>query len=526
MNVVIGSGPAGVAAATALLERGEQVTVLDAGGTLEPNVESVVDKLSTELPERWDPRDVEQLRGELRPSPEGAPLKLPFGSDYPYRGIDAFMPVLTDGVDAYRAFAEGGLSVLWGASILPYTDRELRGWPLRAAELRPHYQAALRLTGLSGESDPLEAIYPLLVAPSANLPPSKQALRLLQQMTMRRSELESKGIFFGKARLAISEPRGAALECVQCGLCLYGCPYGFIYSSRSTLHRLLNAYPHLRHLPGFVVRKLTEQAGQVVIEAVSRDSGKPASFRASRVYLAAGVYASTAILLASLGARGVPVRLQQSDHFLLLLLAERERGVSSERLHSLSQIFLEIIDESVSEHTIHLQIYTYNDLYSRMVRKRLGPAHWMAGVFDPLVERLVLIKGYLHSDDSSGIEATLEPDGDPVLRLRALRNEQAATTIRAVLEVLRRNKKAIGASPLRFALRIGRPGSGAHVGGSFPMDDSPREFASDRLGRPRWLSRVHVVDSSVFTSLPAPTITLSVMANAHRIASESAVDRT
>jgi choline dehydrogenase-like flavoprotein len=46
VNVVIGSGPAGTAAATALLERGEQVTVLNAGGGLEPDRQTIADRLS------------------------------------------------------------------------------------------------------------------------------------------------------------------------------------------------------------------------------------------------------------------------------------------------------------------------------------------------------------------------------------------------------------------------------------------------------------------------------------------------
>ena len=40
---------------------------------------------------------------------------------------------------------------------------------------------------------------------------------------------------------------------------------------------------------------------------------------------------------------------------------------------------------------------------------------------------------------------------------------------------------------------------------------------SDALGRPMGRSRVHVVDASSLPSIPATTITFSVMANAHRI---------
>jgi choline dehydrogenase-like flavoprotein len=51
------------------------------------------------------------------------------------------------------------------------------------------------------------------------------------------------------------------------------------------------------------------------------------------------------------------------------------------------------------------------------------------------------------------------------------------------------------------------------------MRENPGPFQTDLLGRPTGFSQVHVVDASVFPSLPATTITLSVMANAHRIGS-------
>jgi choline dehydrogenase-like flavoprotein len=49
------------------------------------------------------------------------------------------------------------------------------------------------------------------------------------------------------------------------------------------------------------------------------------------------------------------------------------------------------------------------------------------------------------------------------------------------------------------------------------MRENPGEYETDRLGRPGGWERIHVVDSSVFPSIPATTITMSVMANAHRI---------
>jgi choline dehydrogenase-like flavoprotein len=53
------------------------------------------------------------------------------------------------------------------------------------------------------------------------------------------------------------------------------------------------------------------------------------------------------------------------------------------------------------------------------------------------------------------------------------------------------------------------------------MQRAPAGLASDLLGRPPGWERVHAVDASVLPSVPATTITLAVMANAHRIGSEA-----
>ena len=50
------------------------------------------------------------------------------------------------------------------------------------------------------------------------------------------------------------------------------------------------------------------------------------------------------------------------------------------------------------------------------------------------------------------------------------------------------------------------------------MKNNPSHFESDSNGRPYGFEKVHIVDASIFPSIPATTITLSIMANSYRIA--------
>jgi choline dehydrogenase-like flavoprotein len=76
-----------------------------------------------------------------------------------------------------------------------------------------------------------------------------------------------------------------------------------------------------------------------------------------------------------------------------------------------------------------------------------------------------------------------------------------------------------GLMPLFPMLQPGKPGRGFHSGGTFPMRSNPRPGESDIFGRPSGMKKIHVVDASVFPTVPATTITFTVMANAYRIGS-------
>src|SRR5262249_39646742 len=282
-------------------------------------------------------------------------------------------------------------------------------------------------------------------------------------------------------------PPGSLLDpkahgCAYCGLCLYGCPYRLIFSSEHTLRRL-QQFPNFSYQPGILVERLSEEAGQALIYARSRAHGEPLVLAAQTVFLAAGVLASTKILLASLAAYDHTLELKVSEYFLLpLLRLHKTEGVTHERLHTLAQLFLECFDPSISEHSVHMQVYGYNDLYHKALTrmlKFLGPLQgW---VQNELLGRLLVLQGYLHSDLSSRIELTLERGASGRLRLRGKTNPKARHAIHQIMRKLLCATRYTHTAPVLPMLQIGSPGEGRHAGGSFPMRTHPGPFESDTL---------------------------------------------
>jgi len=519
MHCVVGSGPAGVACAQALLDNGAVVRMLDVGLTLEPSRAEVVRRLRSMSAQAWTPELLGVIKENTAPSTRGISTKAAFGSDFPYREPEGAACRRRD-VGLRPSMAFGGLSNVWGAAVLPFRQSDLGGWPLGCADLARHYAAALRMTGLAARRDGLESLFPLYVDEPGVLEPSRQAAALLARLERHRAWLEARGIYFGASRLAVRAPRSSEDQgCVYCSTCMYGCPYGFIYNSACTVEEL-KAHHRFSYQPDVVVTSVIERPQSVVVSGRHRVTAQAVEVEAERVYLATGPVRTTEILLRSLKAYDHTVWLSDSQYFVVpLLLLRRETAVRREALHTLSQVFVEIVDPSVSPHTVHLQVYSYNDMITLALKRALGRIGSDALV-RWLEDRLLVVQGYLHSSVSSRIGVTLrrEGDGEPSLDLKADVNPTSGRAVRRVVAKLMRHPGRLGVVPVGPLLQIADPGRGFHSGGSFPMRSRPAPFETDALGRPHGWRRVHAVDATIFPSIPATTITYSVMANAHRIA--------
>jgi hypothetical protein len=269
-----------------------------------------------------------------------------------------------------------------------------------------------------------------------------------------------------------------------------------IYNAADTLAGL-GRRPGFRYEPGVVVDRFEEAGSRVRLHVTALGSAEERTVEAARVFLACGSVSTPRLVLRSLDLYDRPVELEDSQYFLLpLLRARRVPGVADEALHTLSQAFLELDDPLYEGTSVHLQVYSYNDLVPDALRGAMGPLARLGG---PLVERMVgrvlIVQGYLHSRLSPGIRATLRhgSTGEPRLVLTSRPNPASARLVKAVGRMLLRSAGSLRAEP--------------------------GELECDARGRLAGHQRVHIVDASALPSIPATTITLTVMANAHRIGS-------
>lgn len=518
---VIGSGHAAISALEALIEGGITPTVLDVGETLAPDIQSRVDALGATSPEKWargtDHFPAAPHVGKLR--------KTVFGSDYIFAHDRPFASVRSSGTNAVPTFAKGGFSMGWGGTVLPARQEDLGQWPFAAERLEPHYTAALKTMPLAGEDDGLSDAFPLFGDSVGSMRLTAQGQRLLHDMKKAQIRLNQNGerFLFGPARLAVDQE-----NCVQCGLCLTGCPYGLIYTPDMALDRMIKA-GRVRYQSGACVISVEEKAGTVCVNWLDIPSGKKQSDTFDRVFVGAGALGSARIMLNSLKAYNQVVPVKDSAKFALPMLRFPGAEFDWPNTNTLADLFLEMIAPEISDHWMHIQISPLNEKILQSLgmndERRLNGLKRLA---KPLLNRLMVAWCALHSDLSDECELSISPGkGDvPTLNIRAIeirsKNYARAYSHKLVARGLAFN--TLFATP---AMMLSSSCSTGHCGGSFPMRERPEApFETDMQGRLKGWDRVHLIDASTFPSIPGTTIALLIRANARRIVAETKLQNT
>ena len=524
-SCIIGSGPAGIAAASALLKRDATVFLLDGGMALEEERLESLEKTSRSPSAEWDEEDIDLFKEGMNVSASGLPVKLTYGSDYPYREAERLFTSQSKAVGIVPSLARGGFSTVWGAAMMPYLPEDTPDWAVKIGDLAEHYKAVIKLTGLAGRDDNLSERFPLYGEAHDRLPFGSHVRRFLGDLELNEEKLRNAGVLFGQSRLAVARQNAFGFECSACAMCLYGCPSRLIFNAGDSLPEL-QKNDRFTYRSNIIVEKFSETENGVTIFARDSLSGEPLTFEADRLLIGAGVLSTTRLVLESMQAYNEEVIMKDSQYFLLPLLRySATKKAEAEAQHTLAQAFIEIFDDKVSDKSIHLQVYGYNEFYRQAVESKLSPFHTLTEPFiNSFLRRFILIQGYLHSDYSHSISIRLnkpaEKNNIGKLSMELRRNPQTDKTLKKLIKKLTALRSLTRAIPLQPLLKKGDVGRGFHTGGSFPMREKPQKFETDTLGRlPNW-SKIHLIDASVFPSIPANTITLTAMANAHRIASE------
>jgi len=525
-TVVVGSGHAGISAAQALVARGLRVIVVDVGERLDPGRRDIVDRLALREPADWDEADIATVT-ENPTVHDAKPMRLAFGSSYPYALDRPTAPLDRDENGPAPSFARGGFSTVWGAAMLPADDCDLTGWPVTRQALAPYYRDVLAELPFAAIEDRLAEKFPLYGDPGAPLRLPDGGHRLLERLDRSRSIRKRDDVVYGQTRLAVEADGGDERPgCIYCGRCLSGCVYGSIHSTEQDLDRLVRS-GKVEYRPGLVVREITESGGRVKIRCMRTDGGYE-ELDADRVFLAAGAINSARIVMESrqMFDRAIPMLATQG--FALPMFTMWRSQFEWPNSNTLASVFFEFKVPGLSDHWVHTQINPANEIV--MARLNFDPKrrNWRDRILRHGFDRLLVALCGFHSDHAGSYELVLREavgDSPPTLEIVTRPNPEFRRVANRVGHHLLKLLAPVGvlpAVPMLWAMGHEKKPAGWHFGGSLPMRQSPAaDTETDELGRPKGWSHVHVVDSSVFPSIPSTTVALTAMANARRIVDQA-----
>jgi choline dehydrogenase-like flavoprotein len=313
----------------------------------------------------------------------------------------------------------------------------------------------------------------------------------------------------------LMEDRDGRGACVNCGLCLWGCHRGSIYASSQEIPALLRAFPHFTYRPGAFARRLPPAADRPGIEVDAQ--GARATLTGQRVLLACGAIPTTALVLHRLGAVCPPVRLLTNPVAAMAFLVPSLVGAPLPRQSfALGQLAYRV---SIGNgHHAAGMLYGADSLPLAAVAHRLPVSRPIAlRLSRALAPALVLATCYLPGSFSANTLQLVGDGEDARTHIQGVRTAEADRELRATGRLLGRMLRRLGAYKLPGSLAFSPAGADGHYAGTLPMGGAG-PLGTDLSGGLTWLPGVHAVDGSVLPELPARHCTLTIMANADRIA--------
>ena len=91
---------------------------------------------------------------------------------------------------------------------MPFSEDDIRDWPLERGSLVPHYRAVHSFVRLAGTDDALASKFPFFSEPVSPFTLSNEAKSLLAGLNVQKERLAEDGIYAGRSRIAVGKSFG------------------------------------------------------------------------------------------------------------------------------------------------------------------------------------------------------------------------------------------------------------------------------------------------------------------------------
>lgn len=528
--IVIGSGPAGVQAASILVKEGLEVALFDIGHQDEKYAPRIPDQAFQTLRET-DPHQRFYFLGE-HPSerilssqnsvaPHLTPPRL-----HMIREVEKLFPLTAQEgvVSLLQSSGVGGLGIGWGANCFEYDQHELERAGLPPSEVQKEYSELAQEIGVSGpKGSDISRFVSGSIPLQSPLSLDGNSTRVLESYGKKKTFLNGDGFFLGPSVLAVLTQKLEERQPNSYHDMDFWSDHGrSVYRPQFTLEKL-RGFPNFTYFKQHLCLEVTSAESQPRALFINLATEERVGFSARRVVLAAGAINSGKIVLNSKKdfTNTLPFLCNRNHWIAGLNLKALGKKVPNER-HSLSQLTAVMSGDSSgpsdSSDLVIGHFYSYRSLLAYRLIRELP--------FDPFIS-LPLLRLILSS--LTVVNLHFSDAGEDATRLK-LSQEGALGRI----EVQRRGSREKELRDLRderkfiqnllklwiVPLRVRRPprGSSIHYAGTLPVSKSWASNHVKESGELWEMPGVFVADSSTWSFLPAKGLTFTLMANARRVA--------
>jgi len=529
---IVGSGATGVHFALTALTKGHKVTMLDVGYTAPEavNPDQSFNELKCRLKDPVRYFLGEKFESVVPPDFNKEIYGFPPNKQYVFRTPEGFSEK-TSGFEPLFSFAAGGLAQAWTGGSYPFNDDDLKQFPLDYKDLEPYYSEIAKRIGIIGADDDLAEYFPLHGNLSAPIEFDTHSQLLTDRYQKKRDKLIQKhNIQLGRSRVAVlSRDLDGRSSCDYSGRCLWGCPSGSLYVPAITLEKC-KGFENFTYIPGRLITHFNyDHNHRITSLSMQRPEGRlEKDIPVDTLVLAAGAMSTSKIYLDSIYKHSKDVLrltgLMDNRQVLIPFITPGMLGKSydprSYQYHQLAVGFY--LENGSHRDYIHGQVTTLKTALMQPVLQTM-PLDWKTATF--LGRNLHSALGVVNLNYSDYRREenylSIQPSADHHLSCLEISYTPPPGEKEKIARTMKRIKKffaGLGAIVPPGQAHIRPMGASVHYSGTLPMskEKKPRTLAPDC--RSHDFENLYIVDGAAFPYLPAKNLTLTLMANAARVA--------
>jgi choline dehydrogenase-like flavoprotein len=509
---IVGSGPAGVSAAFPLVQAGFKVLMVDGGRKASLETSSnrfLTERFNNTAQWKWMiGSDFSAIQKFDAVSPK---LRVPI-YDYVFDDFLAVNHIEAKDFIAVGSLARGGLSNAWGCGVARLSAHELASFPFTESEIIHSYELVTRRIGVSGANeDDLSDYFGLDTWSQPPIAMDRLHDHLLKKYRLSQFSLNHLGFRLGRSRVAVlSQEDGERKACDTSGSCLWGCHRNALYSATVDIAKLMK-YENFYYRSGFIIEEIGHYQGILSVQGTDFDNTRRVTSK--RIMLATGTLATTRLALKALNYYDVRC-LQSSPTAAFLLWLPRM--LSNPRVESfgLGQLSYSLqLNNEVS--AFGSTFSTLGIPMTEFVRYLPLGRRYGIDLLKYLLSSCLVGNVFLPGNLSN---STVQLGGDGILRITGGYHDAVQGLMSEVVRRLRKVYWKCGAWLLPMSFTIGKPGADIHYASTLPMRVKPRLGETDKQGELFGLPGVYIIDGASLSTLSEKSHTLTIMANADRIA--------